>query len=388
MSARVFLYVQHLLGIGHLRRAALIARALARQGLAVDFVSGGAPAGDLDFDLAGGELVQLPPALSADAQFSAILDEHGRPIDDAWRGRRRQVLLDEFAARRPDLLLIEMFPFGRRQFAFELRPLMAAAKARAVPVAISLRDILVFKHKQLRAAETVALVNGYADVVLVHGDPNVVRLEATFPAAGEIAPPIVYTGYVAEARKATPAAEGDEILVSVGGGAVGGPLLRATLAARPATRAADAPWRLIAGPNLPAGEFADLAANLPANVSLERFRKDFPALLARSRLSISQAGYNTVMDILNAGARALVLPFAEGAESEQTLRARLLSARGLLSVAEPPFEPAVLAVAIDAALNRPRPPAGYIDLDGADASARYLRSRLGLAAAPAEASQS
>jgi len=385
MSARVFFYVQHLLGIGHLRRAALIARALARQDVAVSFVSGGSPVADLD--LAGGELVQLPPALSADAQFSAILDEHGHPIGDAWRARRRQILLDEFAGRKPDLLLIEMFPFGRRQFAFELQPLLAAAKASAIPVAVSLRDILVAKSKPARIAETLALVNRYVDAVLVHGDPNLVRLEATFPAAGEIARQIVYTGYVAEAPNpaARPAAEGEEILVSAGGGAVGGPLLRAALAARPATRAAHAPWRLIAGPNLPEGEFAGLAADLPPGVNLERFRGDFPVLMARSRLSISQAGYNTVMDILSGGARALVLPFAEGGESEQPLRARLLAARGLLSVAEAPFEPRSLAVAIDAALARPRPPAGNIDLDGANASARYLGKLLGLAARPAGA---
>jgi len=381
MSGRIFFYVQHLLGIGHLKRAAVIARALSRHGFAVDFVSGGAPVDDLD--LAGGRLVQLPPALSADAQFSAIHDGRGKPIDDLWRANRRRLLLDAFEARRPDLLLVEMFPFGRRQFAFELEPLMAAAHARAVPVAVSLRDILVAKNKPSRVAETLALVNRDVSAVLVHGDPTVVRLDATFPQASEIVPPVVYTGYVAETpvTSTRPVAEGTEILVSAGGGAVGGPLLRAALAARPATKVAGAPWRLIAGPNFPAGDYAKMRGNLPAGVSLERFRGDFPQLMAASQLSISQAGYNTVMDILSGGVRALVLPFAEGAESEQTLRARLLAARGLLSVIEPaagePLDPAALAAAIDAALDRPRPARGDIDLDGANASARYLGQMLG-----------
>jgi len=378
LSARVFFYVQHLLGIGHLRRAAIIAQALVRQGLNVSFVSGGAPAGGLDFARSGIELVQLPPALSADAQFSAIHDEHGKPIDEGWRQRRKGLLLDAFAAIQPDLLLIEMFPFGRRQFAFELEPAMAKAKDMGVPIAVSLRDILVAKSNPARIAETVNRVNRFVDAVLVHGDPALIRLEATFPAAGDIRPPVVYTGYVAEAaeRPATLPAEGEEVLVSVGGGAVGGPLLRAALAARPMTSLAGAPWRLIGGPNLPENEFAGLAANLPPGVSLERFRTDFRELLAGSRLSLSQAGYNTIMDILGAGARALVLPFAEGAESEQTLRARLLAARGLLSLAEPPFEPAPLASAIEGALARPRPGVGGIDCRGAEASARYLRRLL------------
>jgi predicted glycosyltransferase len=370
----VLFYVQHLLGIGHLRRAALIARAIQAAGLDLRFVSGGAPAGEVDIGV--GELIQLPPAVAADVHFSAILDQEGRPIDDVWRDRRRRLLLAAFEVEHPDLVLVEMFPFGRRQFAFELLPLLEAAKARGLPTAVSLRDILVAKSKPERIAETVAVVRRLVDRVLVHGDPRLVGLEATFPGAAEIADRLVYTGYVADPMAPETAAEGAEVLVSAGGGAVGGPLLRAALAARPATSLAEAPWRLIAGPNLPAAEFAGLQDSAPAGVTVERFRSDFPALLARSRLSLSQAGYNTVMDILAVGARALVLPFAEGAESEQSLRARLLAERGLLSLMEPPIEPTRLAAAIEAALLRPRPQPGALDLDGAAETARQLAGML------------
>ena len=41
MGCRVFLYVQHLLGIGHLQRAARLAKAMAAGGIDVDVVSGG-----------------------------------------------------------------------------------------------------------------------------------------------------------------------------------------------------------------------------------------------------------------------------------------------------------------------------------------------------------
>ncbi|HSY85953.1 MAG TPA: glycosyltransferase [Verrucomicrobiae bacterium] len=385
MKPVVLFYVQHLLGIGHLRRAALIARAIQAAGLELRFVSGGAPAGEIDIGTGG--LIQLPPAVSADVHFSAILDGDGRPIDDVWRDKRRRLLLAAFEAERPDLVLVEMFPFGRRQFAFELLPLLEAAKARGLPTAVSLRDILVAKSKPERIAETVAVVRRLVDRVLVHGDPRLVGLEATFAGAAEIADRLVYTGYVAEAARPTPgtgpgtpaggAAESAEILVSAGGGAVGGPLLRAALAARPATSLAYSPWRLIAGPNLPAAEYAELQGTAPAGVTVERFRSDFPALLARSRLSLSQAGYNTVMDILAVGARALVLPFAEGAESEQSLRARLLAERGLLSLLEPPIDPARLAGAIEAALLRPRPAPGALDLGGATETARQLVRMLG-----------
>lgn len=376
MTARIFFHVQHLLGIGHLKRAAIIARALRRAGFAVDFVSGGAPVGWLD--LAGAAFLQLPQAIAADANFSGLLDEAGKPIDDAWRARRRRILMDAFANSKADLLLVEMYPFGRRAFAFELLPLMEAAKARGIPVAVSLRDVVVARNEPERLRQIVALVREHVNMVLVHGDPALVRLEASFAAAGEIADRLAYTGYVAEvAPGLAQEPEGDEVLVSAGGGAVGAPLLEAALAARSMTQAAALPWRLIAGPNLPQARYDALAARLPSGVTLERFREDYPRLLTRCRLSLSQAGYNTMMDILAAGARAVVVPFAEPGETEQTDRARILAGRGILTLLEAPVSGERLARAIDRALSRPRPAASGIDLGGAAATARLLGSLVG-----------
>ena len=41
MGHRVLIFVQHLRGVGHLQRAATLARALAADGVRVDLVSGG-----------------------------------------------------------------------------------------------------------------------------------------------------------------------------------------------------------------------------------------------------------------------------------------------------------------------------------------------------------
>ena len=369
--SRVFFYVQSLLGVGHLSRAAAIARALDDAGLAVTFVSGGAPA--LRLDLGRAASVQLPPALAGDATFAEIVDADGRPIDDAWRARRRALLLDAFARADPRVVLIELYPFGRRAFRFELLPLLEAAIGRRPRPAVvcSLRDILVGKRDPTRASETVSIVRRFFDRVLVHGDPRLIRLEATFPAAAEIADLVQYTGYVTRATAAGADGPGQgEVLVSAGGGAVGAPLLRAALAARPLTRLAAAPWRLIGGINMPEAELTSLARAAPRGVAVERFRADFPRLLSNCRLSVSQGGYNTVMEILAARTRAVVVPFADGAETEQSLRARLLAERGLLTVAETPAA-APLAAAIDATLDR-APPACDIDLNGAARTAEIV----------------
>ena len=376
---RVFFYVQHLLGIGHLRRAAVIARALERHGLSVAFVTGGEPVPELD--LGGAEVIQLPPARAGDAGFASIVDADGRPVDDAWRERRRAALLAAFERVAPDAVLIELYPFGRRPFRFELRPLLEAAAARQPRPAIlcSVRDILVSRDDPQRTAEIVDIIRRRFDQVLVHGDPQLIEFGATFAGANEIAAQLRYTGYVVGEPPEAVASEAGagEILVSAGGGAVGAPLLRAAIAARPLTRAADRPWRLIAGPNLPEPDFRALAAAAGPDIVIERFRNDFQSLLRNCRLSVSQAGYNTVMELLAAGARAVVVPFAEGGETEQMLRARILAERGLLEVVDArdlagPEAGARLATAIERALAAPRPELGALALDGGRRTAREI----------------
>ena len=106
---------------------------------------------------------------------------------------------------------------------------------------------------------------------------------------------------------------------------------------------------------------------------IERVREDFTTLLRNCAVSVSQAGYNTTMEILDAGARAVLVPFAGGTETEQTLRATLLAENERLQVvAESALTPAALAAAIDRAASGPAPARGAIDLGGAERSAVLL----------------
>jgi len=375
---RVLIHCQHLLGTGHLVRAALIAKTLAAEGAEVTLLSGGMPVAGLDKGRA--RLVQLPPVRSLDESFATLVDAHDRPIDDALRAIRRDLILAELVAVRPEALLVETYPFGRRAFRFELEPLLAAAWGRADgrPVIFSsIRDILVAKTKPGRVDEIVAVARSRFDHVLVHADPRVIRLEASFPAASLLADRLAYTGFVADDRSVVAASWHGEVVVSAGGGAVGEPLLRAALGARPLSRLAAAPWRLLTGRNLPQPIFDAVRDAAPAGVTIERHRADFPGHLAGARLSISQAGYNTVLDILRARVPAVLIPFSVGAETEQPLRAALLAEHGIAAVVpEATLDAPSLAVAVDrmAVQGRQTLGLGPVDLDGARRSAAIIRA--------------
>ncbi|MHB1217086.1 MAG: glycosyltransferase, partial [Alphaproteobacteria bacterium] len=135
-------------------------------------------------------------------------------------------------------------------------------------------------------------------------------------------------------------------------------------------------WRLLAGAGLPAGDFARLQAAAPVGVIVERARTDFRRLLANARLSVSQAGYNTVMEILAAHVPAVLVPFAGNGQTEQPLRADLLRTRGRVEVvAENSLTPIALAAAIDRALATPVAEIA-LKRDGARESARLLAAWL------------
>jgi len=361
-------YVQHLLGVGHQARAAALTRAMQSRGLDVRYVSGGFD--EISHDLGGAHRIQLPPARTADATFTTLLDADGNPTDAAWEGRRRRALLDAFRTTAPDVLLIESFPFGRRRFRFELLPLLDAAKGRAA-IAASVRDILVQRDDPKRTQWIVETVKKYFDAVLVHGDPTVAVLGDSFAGAAAIGDRIRYSGYVATRPKVLGRKRGDRVVVSVGGGAVGGPLLRAALAARPLTRLADSPWHLITGPNLPHSDRIGLFPR--PGVTIDTFLENFSDILSEAALSISQAGYNTVMDLLMTRTRAVLVPFETEGETEQRHRASILAERGYFHlVSEADLSPESLAAAIDRAFDAPRPGAAEIDFNGAEESANIV----------------
>lgn len=368
----VFFYVQHLLGIGHLARASRIARAMIDAGMTVTLVTGGLPVAG--FPGLGITHVALPPVAVRDGEFKGLVTQTGEPADAAFLAKRTALLLDAFRAAKPDIVMIEAFPFGRKQVRFELLPLIAVVEATHPRPALvtSLRDILQKRVNPERDQATVDLVRRHFDLVLVHGDPAFASLGDSFPFADQIADKVAYTGLVVP-PPTPPAVEHFDILVSAGGGAVGIDLVTAAVAA--AVQMPDLrKWCIITGPNLPQVDFDGLAQGLSSNVTLVRFRPDLARLMTGARLSVSQAGYNTVGDILQAGCTALLVPYAGHGETEQADRAERLARIGRVSVlSEIDASGTTLVSAIRQALACPFSANGrQIAVDGATRSADLL----------------
>ena len=327
----ILFYVQHLLGIGHLRRTLAIAQACLEEGLDVRVVSGGIPVKQEMFKAV--RVHQLPPVKSADLSFSSIVDQDGLPVTSELEQRRADKLLRIFSDNQPSVLVTELFPFGRRRFRFEIMPLLKEAKRTGTKVVCSVRDSVQIRSNQ-REDESLDVLNQFYDQVLVHGDPEFLPFEASFAKAASIKSIMGYTGLVdtnssysgqTELRKID---EASEILVSAGGGAAGEKIYRAASRAC-ALSQCSRPWRLLLGSN-PAERLKTEIKMLGGDkVIVEANRSDFRQLLSQCAISISQVGYNTVVDLLATGAPAIVIPFeGEGGQSEQSARAKRLESMG------------------------------------------------------------
>jgi predicted glycosyltransferase len=316
------------------------------------------------------EMIALPP-LEQTTAGQIVTSRTGTTVA-AVQSQRARLLLDTFFLTAPEVVLIELFPFGRTKFANEIVPMLDYAKARPRPpvVVCSLRDLLAGGRRNQQEHDDRArrVADAYFDAVLVHADPRLATLDETFRPRVRLRVPVSYTGFVTSPRSADLVRHRSGIVVSAGGGRVGGPLFQAAIEAHVLHPPADRlPMRIISGPFLPADQYDALRSQAAASpdITIERSVPALGPVLEAAALSISQCGYNTALDVLQTGVAGLVVPFAEGREDEQRARASRLAALGALRVLDPDdltpprlaqeivamrsFKPTTIALAADGA---------------------------------------
>ncbi|MBW2429656.1 MAG: glycosyl transferase [Deltaproteobacteria bacterium] len=378
---KIIFYCQHVLGIGHLFRSLEICKALKHH--EVLLISGGP---HIETNIPKHIRVIRLPELQMDTGFKGLFSPHPNIPLEHIKAQRQKNLLALFEKEKPDLFLVELYPFGRKAFRFEIDPLLAEVhNQKPLPCGIvcSVRDILVEKEDQQKhEGRAVDTLNRYFDAVLVHSDPNLIKIEETFFRLGEIRIPLFYTGYIAkmppvnarqQIRSRLEIMDKDLMIVaSAGGGSVGKPLLESAMRAFQ-TLSVDSSARLFVytGPYIDAQDFSHLQTLANPKVKIEKFTSDFLAYLAAADLSISMGGYNTSMNLLACGVPALVWPF--GLNREQRLRAQRLAERGALKILnEEDLQPDRLARIMVQTLSEEHPGKLDIDLNGAANTVRWL----------------
>jgi predicted glycosyltransferase len=378
----IIFYCQYVWGMGHLVRSLEFARALAAH--KVTLIVGGQP---VEVDLpAHVELVRLP-VLYMDEKFTRLISgEPGQSVEHI-RQERKTMLYSLLKGKAPDLFIVELYPFGRSIFGFELEPLLEDIREGEfgnVKVVCSLRDILVEKKNPPAYEERVLQkLDRYFDALLVHSDADLLRLDATFTRVGDISIPLVYTGFIAQQvkpgagrrlrRELKISSEQKLIVASAGGGRAGYRLLTSVIDACEIIRDR-LPLRLevFAGPFMDNAEYNNLSSRSTPGFHIRRYTKRFLDYLAAADLSISLAGYNTCMNLLVTSVPALVFPYAR--QQEQPMRVeKIRNYLPMEALKEADLQPARLGGHIAQMLQENgAADAAPVNLDGATNAARFI----------------
>ena len=138
---KIIFYCQHVLGVGHLFRSLEICEALKRH--EVLLISGGPR---IETNIPKHVKVVRLPELQMDSGFKGLFSPQPTISLEQIKAQRQKDLLALFEKEKPDLFLVELYPFGRKAFRFELDPLLAAIRSQKTSpcgVVCSVRDILV-----------------------------------------------------------------------------------------------------------------------------------------------------------------------------------------------------------------------------------------------------
>lgn len=382
---RVLLYCVTRVGIGHFVRTREIARATGACHDAY-LVDDGAPVPDRAMHRSIPR-IRIPSVLregglivpaSSDQSLSATLSERADRLVQAVR------------RIRPDVLLLEHFPFSKLEHRDEILSMINAAREinPDLLVLCSIRDLAPepnYRHVDAGYRQTVLdLLHQFFDGILVHSDERFARLEDSLSWADAIRLPLGYTGFVAEpltlqADESTlnhASAPPGLILVS-GGGRRDASLYKACQEAwcelRRRGTTGGREMVLIA----PAGIDANTILGPSENDCFDDLRMETfsPSLVNRmlnADLSISHAGYNTCTNFLTTKTRSILIPHQDSADQVQ--RAQRLARLGLTRILQADaLQPARIADAIEQQLVSAMPSHDF-RLDGAERSVSMIEN--------------
>ncbi|MCO5142231.1 MAG: hypothetical protein M9962_03975 [Oligoflexia bacterium] len=328
---RVAFFCQHLLGIGHVSRSLALVNEISKIA-DTTYIQGG-PATQKKPNQSVRTL-QLPPLLMREHDSSLYDPSEKQSVEDVFL-QRKQIIDQHIDLNSYDLLVIELWPFGRNKFTSEMIYLIEGLKKKnkSLKVVCSLRDILVRKkNEEIRNQKIVSLIEKYFDKIYVHSDERLILLSDSFTAYVHIAHKVCYTGFVTESsQRLINKAREKKIVISMGGGIVGEELVLAV-----AKIVKDFPeyrFQFILGPFSEPGLKSAIEEQVISEmdrVEICGLLDNFEDVLSSSALSISLAGYNTVMNLLNTKTFGLVFPY--DANEEQRTRAEKLEAMNTLKV--------------------------------------------------------
>jgi predicted glycosyltransferase len=369
LSHKILLYSHDTFGMGNIRRTLLISEELiARYPGSSILIITGSPMIHAFRIPQGIDYIKLPCLDRVEAERYAPRHLTGCPAE--VYETRAAILKESILRFDPDLMIVDKRPGG---VGGELLPALTAIRGRGrhTRLVLGVRDILdepERTRKVLAEDGSFGVIDRFYDEVWIYGCSAIFDTVREYGFPESVARNTYFCGYlkrpvITAERGAGP----PRILVTTGGGGDGSPMIEAYLAGLSTLpRKIALRSTVIFGPQMPETRRQYFRQNFSylADVTFLDFEAELSLQYAQADLVVSQAGYNTVCELLSFSRRAILIPRAHPVR-EQLIRARLLSALGYFEVIEPQDLNSEFVISkVMAVLNSDPAAAGTLDLDG------------------------
>lgn len=273
------------------------------------------------------------PALRIDPDSSVFAMDESEQLNERIV-LRRDVILTEFERLKPQVVIVDNFPFHQHRLRGEVLPMIERARngVYGESIVVCTTDSIMVDETakgEEHADAAAAMLDKYFDLVVVQSDPVFARLEEFFKPRNTMHTPIYHAGFVMADTRSRPidSSKEDRILVSAGDGLFGGALFRAAMEAQRVLHPVSGrPMKIIAGPRLLEHEYQDLArqAKSIAGLTITRIVDDLRDEVSRSTYSVSQCGYCAALNAITTQTPSLFVPCPDRRRREQMVRAQRL----------------------------------------------------------------
>ena len=381
LSPKIVLYSHDTFGMGNIRRTLLLSQEfIAEYPEASILIITGSPMIHAFRIPKGIDYIKLPcvDRFAAEQYAPRYLSGCSEEVKET-----REAILRESVLRfNPDLMVVDKRASG---IDGELLPTLNALRqnGRHTKLVLGVRDILDEPDRTRRVLAgngSFEVIDEFYDQVWIYGSKEIFDTAKEYAFPESIHRKTFYCGYLK--RPTVPAGRKDgppRVLITTGGGGDGSDIIQAyltglsTLPRNVALRTT-----VIFGPQMPEVRRAELLQRFDylADVEFLEFEADISNRYAESDVVVSQAGYNTVCELLSFSRRAILVPRSEPVR-EQLIRARLMTQRGFFECIEPQhLTPESLISKVLEALNSSPLTTSTVNLDGLPVIRERVRTLL------------
>lgn len=383
---RIALYWHNGRSLGHTVRCATLGQALLDQmpGSAVVGITGASRG--FEFIPPGMDLVKIPSYLAFDNENGARATPILSIAENEFQRMRENLIATFIKDLQPGALIVDYQPQGKNG---ELIPVLS--NSPGTKKVLGLRGILgglEETNRQFFNTRMVAFIQEYFSAIHVYVDERVFRLEDYYAVPASLSRMFKYTGYVTrpaiasrtEARAMLRLDPGARVIVASFGGGQGTEAMWQSLLASLAAISKRFDYAyLVAGPYLEADAYERLREQVAQhpNWTWKRLLDPLPTWIKASDLFIGSGGYNSLAEVITAGANALIIPRQLNEREQELHAARLANLRVLRTASLETVLSEDLTPLLEMCLAEPYPSEHVkIATDGAQRSAGLIEAIL------------